>query len=298
MQPQYAPPQGYPGYPQPQPQYAPPQPQYAPPPQQQPPAPPAAIAPVPSVVSPTFGEAGPSPSEMSGRMVAFIPIRMTQVDDLSNAGQKKPAVVCDIFVMGTGEFAYGAAPKATPPRPYPTHKTMLPAKFSSQTISSGNLVKALESQVGSGNAVAGIIRESTVGRHANKPWNLDADAAANQAAGALFAGIAQGQVTLGTPQPLVNAAAPVPPQPQYAPPAPAAAPQGYPQQPPAQPQPQYAPPAAPAGYPQQSQYAPPAAPSLPVPPGYDPALWATLTPEQQQIALSQPAVPQAPPNPY
>lgn len=305
MQPQ----QGYPGYP-PQPQYPPQQPPAGYPPQSAAPANHAPVPQVPTVVDPTFGEPGPSPTEMDGRMVAFLPTRRTEVDDLSNPGQKRPAIVCDIYVLGSGNFTYGAAPKATPPRPYPTHQVQLPALFKNQTISSTNLVRAVDPQVGTGNAVAGVIRLSTIGSKANKPWNLDIDPAANQAAGALFAAIAQGHSPLGTPAPMAPQAPPAgyPPAAQYPPQQPPPAQGGYPAPQPQYP-PQQPPQAPPAGYPPQPHggYPPPPAQGgypapqpqyPPAPPGYDPALWATLSPEQQNIALSQPQQPPAPPNPY
>lgn len=309
----------YPQAPAPQQQYALPQPQippqYAPPPAP-PQQAPAAVAVPPQVVAPTFGEAGPAVAELEGRAVALIPTQRTETKDLNDPTKMKPAIIADVYVMGSGTFNYGAAPKATPPRPYPVFTVQLPALFRNQTISNGNILRALDPVVGTGKAVAGVIKMSTIGRNASKPWNLEADDAATAAAGHLFAGISTGAVTLGEPAsltPQVPAQAAMPQQPtaasapQYAPqpvqPQPQYGVPGYgqpypPQAPPPQAPPQYAPPAAPpqanpyVGYPQ----IPPQA--APVPPGYDPNLWATLSPEQQQIAMANQVPPAAPPNPY
>lgn len=315
MQPQPYPPQPAPQYP-PQTYGTPPQSQAYPPmppaPQHNHNAPPAAPA-IPQIITPTVAaEPGPSPSEMSGRTVAFMPLRMTQSPKLGGApGEMVPSVIADVYVLGTGTFDYGAAPQANPPRPVPTHRVQLPALFRGQIFSGVNIVRALEAHVGSGGAVCGIMVRSDVGQ---RPWNLQASDRANNEAGAFFAGLASRQVQLGQPQPLQAAAPAAPQAPSYAPqpqqnqpapgyygnvapqvPAPAQAPQGY-----------GAYPQAPAE-PQQHNHVQPTVPpaptmppaGLPVPPNFDPNLWVTLTAEQQQFVLSQQgAAPQAPPNPY
>lgn len=284
---------------------------------------------IPQIVAPAVGSAepGPSPAELEGRNVAFIVSSKTQTQKLGGApGELVDTVIADVYVFGSGPFQFGAAPQATPPRPYPTHQTTLPAVFRGQMYSGKNLVRALIGEAGTGRAVAGTIVRSTVG---NRPWNLEATAAAAQEAANVFGGMAAGTVQLGVHQPLQQAPAPVQPAgyppipqqapapqygqqvpPQYAPPP--AAPPGYgqapaiPQQAPA---PQYAPPPA---YPPAPQYGqqvppqyapPPATPPAPAPippmpqgiPNMTPEFWATLSPEQQAMfAPQQSAAPAGP----
>jgi hypothetical protein len=326
------------------------QPQYGPPPGQYPqqgyaPAPqPAPVqmmapggAPQPVLMDPTVGgEPGPSVAELENRCCLFIPRKIARNQpDKYNQGKFKDEVTCDIVVLDGGNFYFGAAPKAQPPRPQPTHVTAVPVAFTNRIIGNGNMVAALERAVGTG-AVVGIVRQG-VGDKGNPPWNIYA-VDANDPRRQLAVAYLNGQLQLAKPtelspqpvaqlppnpygQPMPQQPAQMAPAPQYAPPAP----QGYPQPivPQAQPQqapqafqqqpaPQYAP--APdhsnQAYPQQPNGAAqpvwmPPAPQAPAepgpPPGYE-AMWPQLTPEQRQQVLAHVAQQAAPqpvaPNPY
>lgn len=342
MQPQYPGQQPYPqGYPQPA-QYAPPQPM--PPANYAQPAAPIQMmapggAPQPVLMDPTVGgEPGPSVSELDGRCCLFIPLKINRNQpDKYNAGKFKDEITCDIVVLDGSNFYFGAAPKATPPRPQPTHVSAVPVAFKNRIIGNGNMVAALERAVGTG-AVVGVVRQG-VGDKGNPPWNIyavDANDPRRQLAVAYLAGTLQlAKPTELSPQPAAPALPPNPygqpmpaapaqmaPAPAYAPPAP----QGYPQpmapqmqpqqpqqafqpQPVAAPQPVYQPAPQPNGYGQpvmpapdhSNQVWPPPAPQADQPPpGYE-AMWPTLSPEQKSQVLAHVAgqVPAAPaPNPY
>ena len=329
-QPQYGPPPGQ--YPQ---QQMPPQ-GYAPTPQQ--PAPVQMMAPggapQPVLMDPTVGgEPGPSVAELENRCCLFIPRKIARNQpDKYNQGKYKDEVTCDIVVLDGGNFYFGAAPKAQPPRPQPTHVTAVPVAFTNRIIGNGNMVAALERAVGTG-AVVGIVRQG-IGDKGNPPWNIYA-VDANDPRRQLAVAYLNGQLQLAKPteinpqpaapqlppnpygQPMPQQPAQMTPQPQYAPPAPQAypvpiAPQPQPQQ--AQ-QPVYAPAPdhsnqvyVPNGQPAQPVWVPPAAPAPAAvaepgpPPGYE-AMWGQLTPEQRQQVLAhvgqqQPAQAAPQPNPY
>lgn len=326
-----------------QPQYpGPPQQPYYPPQPPQQMAPPPAAAPVqmmapggapqPVLMDPTVGgEPGPSVAELDGRCCLFIPTKIARNQpDKYNPGKFKDEITCDIVVLDGGNFYFGSAPKAQPPRPQPTHVTAIPVAFKNRIIGNANMVMALERAVGTG-AVVGVVRQG-IGDKGNPPWNIfavDANDPRRQLAVAYLNGTLQlAKPTELSPQPTLppnpygqpaqQQPAQMAPAPAYAPPAP----QAYQPQmaPPAPPQPPQQPsqgpyPGAalqPNGHVQQQPQAqpvwvPPAAPQgpPPPPPGYE-AMWPQLDDTQKQqvlahVASQQPqAAPPQPvaPNPY
>lgn len=331
MYPAQYPPPPYPGQ-QPQQGYAP-APQQAAPVQMMAPG----GAPQPVLMDPSVGgEPGPSIAELDGRCCLFIPrtIRRNQPDKY-NPGQFKDEIITDIVVLDGPNLYYGAAPKANPPRPQPTHVTAVPAAFLNRIVNGVNVVGALERAVGTG-AVVGVVRQGQ-GTKGSPPWNINAVDGSDprrQLAVAYLNGqlqLHQGTEMNPTPQlppnPYGQPAQQVPPQAYQQPaqmaPAPVSVlPNQWPGSPPIAPQPQpqqaqqpvYAPapqpvpngqPVAPA----QPVWVPPAAPAPAAvaepgpPPGYE-AMWGQLTPEQRNqvlahVAQQQQAAPQpAAPNPY
>lgn len=327
-----------------QPQYGPPPGQfpqqgYAPAPQQQP-APVQMMAPggapQPVLMDPTVGgEPGPSVAELENRCCLFIPRKIARNQpDKYNQGKFKDEITCDIVVLDGPNFYFGAAPKAQPPRPQPTHVSAVPVAFTNRIIGNGNMVAALERAVGTG-AVVGVVRQG-VGDKGNPPWNIYA-VDANDPRRQLAVAYLNGQLQLAKPtelspqpaapqlppnpygQPMPQQPAQMAPAPQYAPPAP----QGYPQpmapQQPVQqaPQPfgQHVPPQAyqsqqaaqpngAAPQPAQPVWTPPAPVPAPLPTtppiGYE-AMWPQLSEEQRQQVLAHVAQQvQQPvaPNPY
>jgi hypothetical protein len=290
-------------------------------------------APQPVLMDPTVGgEPGPSVAELENRCCLFIPRKIARNQpDKYNPGKFKDEVTVDIVVLDGGNFYFGAAPKAQPPRPQPTHVTAVPVAFTNRIIGNGNMVAALERAVGTG-AVVGVVRQG-VGDKGNPPWNIYA-VDANDPRRQLAVAYLNGQLQLAKPtemnpqpvmpqlppnpygQPMPQQPAQMAPAPQYAPPAP----QGYQPQMAPQPQPQQAQqyaaqPVAPI-YPgaalqpngtaqTQPVWTPPApqAAEPPPPPGYE-AMWPTLSPDQrmqvlQHVTAQQQAQPQpVAPNPY
>jgi hypothetical protein len=273
----------------------------------------------------TGGEPGPSVSELAGRLVVLLPHRIDEnaPNPYARPGEPntKPELHADIFILDGGPLVFGAAPKASPPRPNPTHQVAIPAEFTLRRFQHPNIVDSCRAAIGRGVVIGVISQGVPKDPKNNPPWNLtrlaDDDPRRQQVAqylGAKAAGVAP--VNKPVPLPGAQQAMPQPgqyaPAPQYAPQVPS----GYPQQP----QPQYAPqvlamPAA-QGY-AAAQYAPmapmpqyapqmlqapvPAAPqALQPPPGYE-ALWPQFSIEQQQAVVAQyQAQPPAGavPNPY
>lgn len=304
MQPQYPGQQPY--YP-PQ-QQAQQQPYY--PPQQQTQQAPESI--VPEIVDPTFGELGPAIAEIAGRLVSLIPLSYDPNAKGFEPGQIQPSVTFDMYVLDGGELTFGAAPKATPPRPYPTHRVATPVKFSRQTTQNVNLVRAMQPFVGQNKAVSGRIVQSTIGSKGSKPWNLQAlepNDPGRQTIAQFFGALAAGTYQMPEPQPLAGQPT-APPQQHYAPQAQnfgqpqqpqypqsfGQMPQGF-GQPPQQAAPQV--PQQPQYMSAQQSYAAagvaPAPAGIPAPAGFPPEMWATLSPDQQQMVLAsqqQAAAPQ------
>lgn len=264
------------------------------------------------------GEPRPSISELNGRLVVLVPHRIDEstVDTFSKVEPKpaKPTLYADVIVLDGGPLNYNAAPKASPPRPYPTHVVQVPAEFLNLTLQHPNIVNSCRGAVGRG-IVQGIIEQgisSTPGN--NAPWNLAKLAEGDprrQIVQAYVQGKANGTARPNQPQPL-NAAPqqPVPSpylpqpqavqnvqpqmtQPQFGQPQPMMpAAQGFAQaqQAPMQPQPQYGQPQAPWN-PAAQQFAQPAQQAYQMPddapvPGFE-AIWPTLTPEMKQQVRAQ-----------
>lgn len=287
----------------------------------------------------TGGEPGPSVSELAGRLVVLLPHRIDEnaPNPYARPGEPntKPELHADIFILDGGPLVFGAAPKASPPRPNPTHQVAIPAEFTLRRFQHPNIVDSCRAAIGRGVVIGVISQGVPKDPKNNPPWNLtrlaDDDPRRQQVAqylGAKAAGVAP--VNKPVPLPGAQPAMPQPGQyapapqpngyaPQYAPPlAPQYAPPPLPQ-----PQPQYAPqvPTMPAaqGYAaaQYAPMAPPAAPQVPQyapqmpaqappqalqpPPGYE-ALWPQFTAEQQQAVVAQYQAQQPPagavPNPY
>ncbi len=274
------------------------------------------------------GEPGPSVSELAGRLVALVPYSIDENAPAYNPapGQPatKPELTADIFVLDGGPLTFGAAPRAVPPRPQPTHRIETPAEFTQRKFQHKNIVDSCRAAIGRG-VVIGVIAQGVANDPRNNaPWNLtklaDDDPRRQivaQYLGAKSAGMAPVNKPIallppGMPQPgqyapqaqQANGYAPAQPQ-QWTP---------APQAPPAQPQ--YTPAAPPWPQPQQAaalqqpwmppppQSAPPVQQQAPQPPpGYE-ALWPSFTPEQQQAVLANAAAqqqqqaPQGVPNPY
>ncbi len=312
MQPQY----GQPQYaPLPQQQYVPSQQvvaqaQYAPQPQQQyaPPAPQASTIPVFTDPIVPAAEPGPGFGELVGRSVAIFVHSVALGPNYDKAKPDVDTARFDLYVIDGGTLAFGAAPKATPPRMMPTHTIEPACLFRGQMSSNEMIVRALKPLVGQGRFLIGVV--GTLGRgyvlnaienEAHKAYvqvevtRLLAD---EQAGRPLPAAV---PFTFGQPQaPAQQASAP--PMPNYAPPV---QPQQYAPQAPAQPHPQAAQGHITQPWQQQQQQQPatPAAP--PQPAQQQPMtaeLWATLSPEQQafwqQSQGQQAQQVTQPPNPF
>ena len=297
MYPAQYPPPPYPGQQQPQPQQG-----YAAPAQ---PAAPVQMmapggAPQPVLMDPSVGgEPGPSIAELDGRCCLFVPrtIRRNQPDKY-NPGQFKDEIITDIVVLDGANLYYGAAPKASPPRPQPTHVTAVPAAFLNRIVNGVNIVGALERAVGTG-AVVGIVKQGQ-GTKGSPPWNIFA-VDGNDPRRQLAVAYLNGQLQLHqgvemNPQPAAPQLPPNPygqpvqqqayqqpaqmaPQPQWTPPAPMAAPQQF----------------APQPQPQQAQQPVMTAPVMSTASG-QPVIYQQPVPNGQPMAAPQPAwVPPAAP---
>lgn len=141
---------------------------------------------MPQFLDPTVGGLpGPSISELAGRFVAFVPKSYDpNAKGLDPNVPVKPAVTTDVIVLDGGNLQYGAAPKADPPRPNPTHITAIDpqpgpdgivrqgAVFPNRVFSGVNVVSALRDNVGRG-IVLGVVELGTVGKPGqNRPWNI------------------------------------------------------------------------------------------------------------------------------
>jgi hypothetical protein len=271
-----------------QPQQYPPQ--YA---QQQPPAGmpamynPGSSTPVlPGFTAPAVGGGiGPSMAELAGRACIFLPKRIERnVASDFEPGKTSDVVTFDLVVLdGPLPFAFGAAPRAKIPRPYPTHQhATLPALFKGQMARGVNVTRALESVI-DGAVLARVVQG--VGTKGSPPWNLaeldpndPANTVANQLRGVWAQFYANPPEPVELAQQVVqHPAMGVGPQGQYLAPA-------QQQYPPQQggPVEQYNNPSA--GYMQQQ-------PAEPVPAGWTPELWSTLSPQQKAVVLGGPAAP-------
>ncbi len=267
--------------------------------------------PMPTFLDPTLGEPGPSMAELFGRFCAFIP-KHHDPDALNYEKSAKAVngeVTFDVVVLDGGNLYYGAAPKATPPRPNPTHVVAVPAEFRGQMSSNVNVAGALRQHVGKG-VVLGVVELSTIGSKGNKPINITPIAPNDprrSLAHQYFAGRAAGTITPNVPTEITQAAVlPQPtmtqpvigqPQPvvpaaqgfqaaQFAPAAPAVTP--VPQ---AQPVPDMA--AFAAWQAQQAAVAPPA---QSIPAGFE-AAWPHMNEEQRAAVIASQA-PSTTANPY
>lgn len=246
---------------------------------------------VPQIVDPALGEAGPSSAELAGHLIACIPTAYDPTAPAFEPGKTSPKVTYDLYVIDagiaadgvspTGTLQFGAAPKATPPRPFPTSVIATPCHFRTQFTQNENLVRALQPYVGQGKVVLGRIEQSTVGSKGSKPWNLNPASDADKAiAQRFFGALAVGGYQMPTAQPITQQQPVAPvyvPQPQF------------PQQPvAAAPVPAYVPHAQPAAAPVNDGR----------PEHIAPEFWATLTPEQKAYFAQQAAVPPQPAMPY
>lgn len=264
-----------------QPYYPPasqPQPQYAP--QAQPVQQAPAVSAVPMFADPHIPAADPGPSwgELLGRTVAVFASQVGESQNFDKTAMV-PTIWFDLYVTEGGPIVFGAAPKANPPRPYPTSQASVPALFKNQMASHGNIVRAVAPFVGK-QFVIGVVAKSTFGQ---KPYILEklADNDPRMVeAQRVVTGILNGSIVPAPIQPLQMPGMPqaVVAQPQYAPQQP----------PPGMVMPQAAPP-------QQYAQAPQQAPQgVERPAHVDPNFWATLSPEQQQMTVAM-AAQSAPP---
>lgn len=211
------------------------------------------------------GGAVPSIAELDGRAVLVLP---TAFDPTAKALQPtaerpySPTVTLTVWVLDGGPLTYGASPQKNRPA---THRVdTVPAKFVGILSSHENIVRGTQDKVNSGVVLGRIKRGITTTAGRNAPWNLaplddavPADAQARATANQVFAAVNAGTFVNPTPVELMPAQG-----------APMAAPPAYAH-------------AAGVPYVQQSQPGPGA-----VPPGIPPALWATMTPEQQSQYLA------------
>lgn len=256
----------------------------------------------------TGGEPGPSVSELAGRLVVLLPHRIDEnaPNPYARPGEPntKPELHADIMILDGGPLVFGAAPKASPPRPNPTHQVAIPAEFTLRRFQHPNIVDSCRAAIGRGVVIGVIAQGVPKDPKNNPPWNLQKladDDPRRQIVAQYLGAKAAGMAPNNKPVPLPGTQPAMPQPGQYAP-----APNGYapPQGAPAgiasqyapQMPPQYAPqvPAA-QGYaaaqfaplPQMPQgIAPAAPPALQPPPGYE-ALWPQFTPEQQQAVVAQ-----------
>lgn len=258
-------------------------------------------------------ELGPGFDEIQGRPVAFVPKQLGETSNFDKT-MMKPTVWFDMYVGGDAPIIFGAAPKATPPRPLPTHQIQAPCVFRNQMSNHTNIYRALAPALGSNSFVVGVMGTLNGGAYVIEKF--DAGDPRQAAFQAQVTALVVGQTPEPQPQP-INFGQPVAArqvaQPQYMP-----AQQSYAQ---AQPAPQYANTIPQAQ--QQPQMPPPMAAPQPiyqqpvpqapvqtldaVPPqlaatGMTPEFWATLAQPQRDMMLqmaAQAAAPaQQPANPY
>lgn len=244
------------------------------------------------------GAPGPGFDDLQGRTVAIFP---TQVG-VSKAfkGQTKnvdadgnvPTVWFDIYIVDGGDIIYGAAPKAEPPRPMPTHKAVAPTVFRNQMSSHVNIYRALHMYAGKGAYVIGVVGRSSIG---NNPYQIEKlepgdprQALAQQIVTEFVTGarqeIAPEALNFGATPTAPPAAPPV--APAFIPPTPPAAPvQIAPAAPVAAPAPAFDQAAFLAW--QASQQAPAAPVAEVIPPGIDPAMWAQMNEQTKAYVRAQ-----------
>ncbi len=273
----------------------------------------------------------PRVADMDGCLVAFSPTAFTAAgtgDNLTGYEGDKPRdrVTTNVLLLETprGPIIFGGSPETSAQKPH-THTVMGPARFSGVWVTNSNIVAALAPGgvplVGA--MVLGRIVRSEVGR---RPWNLvSVDGTPDMTkAVEIYTQLNLGALAYNEPQPLAGTAAPAVNSVSYAPP-PQAAPGAYPGDPGFAPGANYAAwqaqqqqaqaqaaqaaayaatqaagvnavqaafPQAQvvAGYPVPQPGPAPAGP--PVPPGWNPQGWDTLTVEQKmQVWASMGGVP-------
>ena len=247
--------------------------------------------------APGGGEKAPRPRDMQGALVAYAPRIFTPAGAPGNTtgvagAEPRDRVTADLYILAApGAIVYGGSPEyESDPKPH-THTIQAPARFTGVWVSSQNIVRALApgGQVLQGQMVLGRIVRSDVGK---KPFNLMsvADTPDMGLALDIWGKLSLGAVRYSEPQPIGV--------PGYVPAAPNSVQYGAPA---AQPAYQAPPAAAPTIDPYQAWLASqqqnaavaavPQAPALPpMPPGWTPAAWATLTDAQRaQVLAAQPA---------
>jgi hypothetical protein len=285
------------------------------------------MQPNPFTAAPEMGASGaaaPRPRDMVGALVAYAPLGFTAAGAPGNTtgvGNSPPRsrVTADLYVLDTGGqwIQFGGSPEWDQ-QPTPHYLMGVgPMRFSGVWVSNSTIVNALApgGQPMVGQMILGRIVRSEIG---NKPFNLQTPTPEDIArATQIWSALQMGSVRYNEPQPIPGAPVPQPkqqpgpsgplqqvayPQPQTAPVYAAPQPQGY--------APTYAPPPAPAYQPPSTVPAPqaaPVAPAGPTPPGWDPAVFASLPDfqkqqvwaslQQQQAPAPVPA-PQGTPNPF
>jgi len=228
------------------------------------------------------GQPQPSPAEMEGRFVAFIPLSEETIKG-QNGQPDKQGITCNVVVFGNGEpFEYGATEGRMGGAARPAQcRVTLPYLIEGGVYSQQEIMRAIRPYVGRPNsAVLGVITKGTQGTKGNPPWlltMLEDNDPRWQVAADFFNKLAAGQIVLAPPVP-INQGGTVG-QAQYTAP-PVNQPANYTQA---------APPAT------QAAYTAPAGP--PRPAAIPEAAWAVMTPEAQaaaSAAMMPPSAPAAP----
>lgn len=208
---------------------------------------------------------------LEGRTVVFVPTSYNPTaKGMNPTDPPRPTVSADCLVLDGGTLNFGD--NATTGQSF-TQRVAVPYYATGLLIGNSEIVRALVDHVGKGIVLGRVVR----GTQGNRPWLLEklaADDPARELAAQVWSARTLGTFINPTPTPLMPQSAPVG---QHAPAA--AQSYAYPQ---ASPPTTYGQPsAAPNAYvPSQ-----PAGAGNACPPGWQPAVWATLPPVQQQQVL-------------
>lgn len=231
--------------------------------------------------APGGGAPAPRPRDLVGCLVAYAPKAFTPAGAAGNTqgvdgGEPRDHVTADLYVLetpGGQPIAFGGSPEwEAKPTPH-DRMVIAPARFSSTWISNQTIVTALApgGQPLSGQMILGRVVRSNIGR---RPFNLMSVEGTPdmQRAVQIWSQLQLGQLAYreatalnGGPLPAAQTI-PVAPSVSYAPPM-----------------------AAPLGPPAWAPTPPPTPPQPvgpPAPAGWDPTIWASLSPQQQQQVMA------------
>ena len=204
---------------------------------------------------------------LEGRHCVFVPVGYNPAaKGMNPTDPPRPTVTADVLVLDGGPMEFGDDLQKNLPN---TQKVTVPYFASGLLIGNQEIVKALVESVGKAIVLGRVVR----GTQGNRPYLLervDPTSPVRELAAQVWSARTMG--TFVNPEPV--ALATTPPFAQTVTPASVAAGYAYPQASP--PQSYGQPSAAPSAYAAQPQ------PASDCPPGWDPAVWATLSPQQRE----------------